>query len=97
MNFRGHTLVILEPEVKTKDTLDKRVKYTSWVLDKTDFCIYSVKLNRARVAISKKLVGKVKLDQKTGAISFVKVSPVPVKILRKAEIEARELHKLIGK
>ena len=97
MNFRGHTLVILESEVKTKDTFDKRVKYTSWVLDKTDFCIYSVKLNRARVAISMKLVGKMKLDRKTGAISFIKVSPVPVKILRKAEIEARELHRLIGK
>lgn len=95
MDFRGHSLIILEPEVKTKDALDKRIKYTSWVLDKTDFCIYSVKLNRAKIAICKKLVGKMRLDRKTGVISFVKLSPVPIQILRKAEIEARKLHKLI--
>ena len=97
MNFKGHTLVVLESEVKTKDTIDKRVKYTSWVLDKTDFCIYLVKLNRARVAIGKQLIGRMKLDRKTGNISFTKYSPIPVKILRKAEVEARALDNLMEK
>ena len=97
MNFKGHALVILESEVKARDMLDKRVKYTSWVLDKTDFCIYAVNLNRAKVAISKQLIGRMSLDRKNGNISFTKLKPIPVKILKKAEIEARMLYNLMEK
>lgn len=95
MNFKGHSLVILEPEVKVKDNTDKRVKYISWVLDKTDFCIYSVQLDRAKKAVSKRLIGRMKLDRKTGEIKFVKIMPIPVKILRKAEKEAQRLYSLM--
>lgn len=97
MNFKGHALVILESGVKARDVLDKRVKYTSWVLDKTDFCIYAVSLNRAKVAISKQLIGRMSLDRRTGNISFTKLKPIPVKILKKAEIEARVLYNLMEK
>lgn len=97
MNFKGHTLIILESEIKSKDILDKRVKYTSWVLDKTDFCIYLVKLNRSKAVLEKQLIGRMKLDRKNGNISFTKISPIPVKILRKAELEARELYNLMEK
>lgn len=95
MSFKGHILVVLEQDIKTKDTDDKRIKYTSWVLDKTDFCIYSVKLDKDRNILSKQLVGKMMLDRRLGLISFVKIKPIPVKILKRAEKEAIELYKLI--